>query len=189
MTAPAAAGSMRSEERRLGPRLEVSIEAPLWAAMPDAEAVVRDAIAAATAFVDSARQDAEVTVVLTDDATMRELNRIWRGIDKPTNVLAFPAAPLPAAPSSTVSQPRPGLYANGDFMPAPLGDIVIAFETTHREAEEEDKPFSVHLAHLTVHGFLHLLGYDHDSMEAAFEMERLEAVILARLGIPDPYRA
>jgi probable rRNA maturation factor len=68
-----------------------------------------------------------------------------------------------------------------------LGDIAIAYETTAREAETEEKPFDHHLAHLAVHGFLHLLGYDHDSDDAATTMEDLERSILARLGVPDPY--
>ncbi len=69
----------------------------------------------------------------------------------------------------------------------PLGDIAIAYETTTREAAEEDKPFDHHLAHLAVHGFLHLLGYDHESEADTETMEQLERVILARLGVPDPY--
>jgi probable rRNA maturation factor len=170
------------------PRLEVNIGAPSWAVLPDAEAVVRRAIDAAAAVVDDARREGEVAVVLTDDATVRELNRLWRGIDKPTNVLAFPAAPVPCTPARA-SRGSAGRSIANRVMLVPLGDIVVAFETTRREAEEEGKPLAAHLAHLTVHGFLHLLGYDHDSTEAALEMERLEAVILARLGIPDPYRS
>jgi probable rRNA maturation factor len=71
--------------------------------------------------------------------------------------------------------------------PVHLGDIVIAYETTAHEAEAEGKPFAHHLAHLGVHGFLHLLGYDHESEPDADTMERLERAILARLGVPDPY--
>jgi len=97
------------------------------------------------------------------------LNRRWRGVDKPTNVLSFPAA---AAPSTA---------------PRYLGDIAISYETTIREAQAQARPFAHHLAHLAVHGFLHLLGYDHQSDAAAEEMEDLERKILARLGMPDPY--
>jgi probable rRNA maturation factor len=110
--------------------------------------------------------------VLTDDSAIRALNRDWRGVDRPTNVLSFPA--------------RPGPSAAG---PALLGDIVIAFETTMQEARSESKPFEHHLAHLAVHGFLHLLGQDHDNDSDAETMEGIERVILARLGIPDPYAA
>lgn len=115
--------------------------------------------------------DSELSVVLTDDASIRELNAGWRSKDKPTNVLSFPAFPI-----------RPGAA------PGPLlGDIVIARETVEREAALEDKPFDHHLTHLIVHGFLHLLGYDHESPEEAETMEGLERRILAALAIPDPY--
>ena len=97
------------------------------------------------------------------------LNAQWRQQAKPTNVLSFPA------PSS------------GNMQPKLLGDIVIAYETTAREAETDHKPFEHHLSHLTVHGFLHLLGYDHELDDEAETMERLEREILARLDIADPY--
>src|SRR3569832_1907622 len=113
-----------------------------WEAFPDAEAVVRGTIAQALAALEG-RTDAELAVLLTDDAAIRRLNATWRGLDKPTNVLSFPAA---AAPDSQH-----------------LGDIAIAFETTAREASDEGKPLAAHLAHLAVHGFLHLVGYDHET--------------------------
>ena len=109
--------------------------------------------------------------MLTDDAGIRTLNHNWRGIDKPTNVLSFPAVALPG----------------GGSQPRALGDIAIAYETTRREAETENKPFENHLSHLAVHGFLHLIGYDHETDGDAETMEQLERDILARLGIPDPY--
>lgn len=112
---------------------------------------------------------AELSIVLTDDAEQQELNRQWRGIDKPTNVLSFPQIE-PFAPVS-------GL----------LGDIVLARETLEREAGELGKPFADHFAHLVVHGFLHILGYDHLEEGEALRMEGLETRILATLGIPDPY--
>jgi probable rRNA maturation factor len=112
--------------------------------------------------------------MLTDDEGIRTLNRNWRGIDKPTNVLSFPAL-----------QPRgPRLE---DEAPRMLGDIAIAYETTRREADEEQKPFGHHLSHLAVHGFLHLIGHDHEQDQEAETMESLEREILAQLGIPDPY--
>jgi probable rRNA maturation factor len=152
--------------------VDVVVESGLWAAEPGAEATVRRAIAAAAETVRALPDAAgEVSVVLTDDAAIRALNRRWRRLDQPTNVLSFPA---------------PG-SANG--IASMLGDIAVAYETTAREASEEHKPLADHLAHLAVHGFLHLVGYDHDSDEAADEMERLEARILARLGVPDPYAA
>jgi probable rRNA maturation factor len=112
---------------------------------------------------------AEVSIVLTDDAAQQQLNRQWRGIDKPTNVLSFPQL--------EPFTPLVGL----------VGDIVLARETLVREAAELDKPFDHHFTHLVVHGFLHLIGYDHVEESDALQMEGLETQILASLGIPDPY--
>jgi probable rRNA maturation factor len=112
---------------------------------------------------------AEISIVLTDDAEQRELNRDWRGKDAPTNVLSFPQIE-PFAPVIGI-----------------LGDIVLAHETLAREAAEQDKPLADHFTHLVVHGFLHILGYDHLSEEEALVMEGLETQILAGLGIADPY--
>lgn len=113
----------------------------------------------------------ELSLVFTDDASIREINAEWRNLDKPTNVLSFPAFPL-----------QPGK------MPGPmLGDIVIAKETVEREAVELEKPFEAHLTHLMVHGFLHLFGYDHMNISEAEIMEGLETRILAVLGLSDPY--
>lgn len=112
---------------------------------------------------------AELSIVLTDDAEQQELNRQWRGLDKPTNVLSFPQIE-PFAPLS-------GL----------IGDIVLARQTLEREAAELDVPFLHHFTHLVVHGFLHILGYDHMDDEEALEMEGLETQILASLNIADPY--
>lgn len=161
-------------------QIDVMVESELWDAQPEAQARVRDAVVAAALSTRALpAADGEVSVVLVDDAAIRRLNRDWRGIDKPTNVLAFPAPhPRPAGP---------GPSRSGTAAPALLGDIVIAYETTAAEAAAAAKPFAHHLAHLAVHGFLHLLGYDHDSDADASEMERLEAKILARLDVPDPY--
>jgi probable rRNA maturation factor len=158
------------------PEIEVLRQSPLWSGEPDAEAIVVGAIRAAAETVADANGD--VAVVLTDDAAIRVLNRDWRKLDKPTNVLSFPAPRREAASGKKIPS---------DDAPALLGDIVIAYETTAREATAEGKPFAHHLSHLAVHGFLHLLGYDHESDAAAQDMERLEAGILARLGVPDPY--
>ncbi|MDG3575370.1 rRNA maturation RNase YbeY [Rhizobium sp. YJ-22] len=113
----------------------------------------------------------EVSLVFTDDASIREINAEWRQQDKPTNVLSFPA--FPVTPGE-----KPGPM---------LGDIVIARETVEREAVDLGKSFEEHLTHLLVHGFLHLLGYDHMETEEAEEMEALETRILASLGLSDPY--
>ncbi len=157
---------MTTTARRRGPAIEVAVESPRWNALADVAETVRRAIAAAAP---AGVEHAEVSVVLTDDAAIRALNRDWRDRDAPTNVLAFPAPPALAGTAPL------------------LGDIVIAYETTAREAEAEGKPMRHHLSHLAVHGFLHLLGYDHESHDEAELMERREREILARLGIPDPY--
>jgi probable rRNA maturation factor len=114
----------------------------------------------------------EVSILLTDDATVRTLNRTWRGKDKATNVLSFPAVPQPA-------------HAG---VATPIGDVVLAYETLVRESAEQSKPLQNHLAHLLVHGTLHCLGQDHETGEAeADAMEALEVAALATLGMPDPY--
>ena len=156
------------------PISEVLVVADCWQAEPDAEAVVHRAIAAAAETVDADVGDAELAVMLTDDAGIRTLNGNWRGIDKPTNVLSFPAL-QPTGP------------VGPDDAPRMLGDIAIAYQTTRKEADDEQRPFDHHLSHLTVHGFLHLIGYDHENDGAAEAMEALERQILAQLGIPDPY--
>jgi probable rRNA maturation factor len=153
------------------PISEVLVVAECWQTEPDAEAVIHRAIATAAELVAADVGEAALAVMLTDDAGIRTLNRNWRGIDKPTNVLSFPAL-----------QPRGAADA-----PRMLGDIAIAYETTRREADEEQKPFDHHLSHLAVHGFLHLVGYDHEKDEEAETMEELEREILSQLGIPDPY--
>lgn len=153
---------------------EVLVVADCWQSEPDAETVIQRAVAAAAESVDEDVAEAEVAVMLTDDAGIRTLNSNWRGLDKPTNVLSFAAL-----------QPE-GARKQGDA-PRMLGDIAIAYETMRREADEEQKPFDHHLSHLAVHGFLHLVGYDHENDDDAEEMEALETQILAHLGIPDPY--
>lgn len=156
------------------PATEVLVTADCWRSENDAESAIHRAIEAAAAMVDADTADAELAVMLTDDAGIRTLNKTWRGIDKATNVLSFPAL-----------QPE-GAQDDGD-MPRMLGDIAIAYETTRSEADAEHKPFDHHLSHLAVHGFLHLIGYDHENDDDAEVMEGLEREILAQLGIPDPY--
>ena len=153
---------------------EVLVVADCWQNEPDAESVIQRAIAVAAESIDADVSDAELAVMLTDDAGIRTLNSNWRGIDKPTNVLSFPAL-----------QPE-GARKPGDA-PRMLGDIAIAYETTRREADEEGKPFPHHLSHLAIHGFLHLIGFDHENDADAEAMESLETEILQQLGIPDPY--
>jgi len=117
--------------------------------------------------------DAELSIVLSNDQHVQELNRQWRKIDKPTNVLSFPAEDI-----------RPG-----EIPGILLGDIVLAQETVVREAVEQGKPFKDHLVHLVIHGFLHIFGYDHINDKEAEIMEGLERRSLAALDLPDPYQA
>jgi probable rRNA maturation factor len=148
--------------------IEIEVEAPGWDAL-DVDALARRAVEAALAVAPAAPQDATVSLLFADDARVRALNREWRGQDKPTNVLSFPAP----------AQPAPRL----------LGDVVLALETVRREAEDEGKPLADHAAHLIVHGVLHLLGCDHDTDSEAEAMEALEARALARIGVKNPYEA
>jgi probable rRNA maturation factor len=152
-------------------QVDVAIESDAWSAVADVEALADRAIAASAERAAVAlRPDAEVSILLTDDAQVRELNRIWRQQDKPTNVLSFPATSL------------------AELARAPmLGDIVVAFETVAREALAEGKTVPDHFTHLLVHGFLHLLGHDHLTEAEAGIMEALERDILASLSIADPY--
>jgi probable rRNA maturation factor len=156
------------------PITEVLVVADCWQTEPDAEAVIQRAVAATAEVAKAGLGEAELAVMLTDDAGIRTLNLNWRGIDKPTNVLSFPALPPTGA-------------GGPDDAPRMLGDIAIAYETTRKEADDEQKPFDHHLSHLAVHGFLHLIGYDHEKDDDAEKMESLEQEILAQLGIPDPY--
>ena len=144
---------------------EVELEDTAWTvALSDAEALVLEAADATLASEGAVGEG--VTLLLTDDKTIRDLNRRFRQRDQPTNVLSFPAPPNPER-----------------F----LGDVALAFGVCAREAAEQGKPLAHHLQHLVAHGVLHLLGYDHVSDAQAEEMENLERAVLARLGIPDPY--
>ncbi len=148
--------------------LEISRNSDGWPEALDARAeqAVREALKQSKAKVTGA---AELSVVLTNDAEQQTLNRDWRGIDKATNVLSFPQI----EPFGPVS----GL----------LGDVILARETLEREAAEEGVSFEDHFTHLMVHGFLHILGYDHMNDDEALVMEGLETQILASLGVADPY--
>ncbi len=150
--------------------VDIAVESPLWDAFEAASALAETAIGTALRHANAKlHAGAEISLLLCDDAFIRSLNARWRGQDRPTNVLSFPAAADPAT--------------------APiLGDIAIAYETMAREAEEEGKSLPAHFSHLIVHGVLHLIGYDHQDEAEAEVMERLEREILAKLGIEDPYR-
>ena len=146
--------------------IEVEVEAEDWTgAIDDVEAVVERAAVSAVG-----EETGGVVVLLTDDATVRDLNARFRDRDRPTNVLSFPAADMP----DTVG-------------PQPLGDIVLAYGVCAAEAESQGKTLGNHLTHLVVHGVLHLLGRDHEDEAEAEAMEAEERTILARLGVADPY--
>ncbi|HEV2558758.1 MAG TPA: rRNA maturation RNase YbeY [Microvirga sp.] len=152
--------------------VDLAVEAGAWGPEDGLETFARRALGAGFAAAsDRPRDEVEISLLLTDDAGIQELNRDWRGKDKPTNVLSFPAPMIPGLPG-----------------PRPLGDIAVAFETVTREAEAEGKTFEDHLTHLLIHGLLHLLGYDHELEAEAEIMEALEVKALASLGIADPYR-
>jgi probable rRNA maturation factor len=160
--------------------IEVNLTSGIWREVcPAAERLARDAAGLALMHGMSASAygwhgPSEISITLADAEVLQRLNRDYRGRDVPTNVLAFPAwEPGTAVP--------PGA-------PLLLGDVVLAFETTAQEASEQNKPITDHLGHLVVHGVLHLFGYDHRTRAEAAEMEALEASILAKLGVPDPYR-
>jgi probable rRNA maturation factor len=157
-----------AEPAAAGLSINIMAESTPWKAHAGVEPLIRRALWAAAEEV-KATVRAEVTIVLADDALQRHLNRKWRGKDVPTNVLSFPAAAGPVEASLRL-----------------LGDVVLAFETVRREADEESKALDEHVAHLVVHGFLHLLGYSHENDADAEAMERLETRIMTRLGFDDP---
>ncbi len=151
--------------------VDISVSSDLWRGLPRARALARETVAACAAEAGTpAREGAEISLCLADDARLRALNLRWRGVDKPTNVLSFPAGVPERAPDAPM-----------------LGDIVLAYETLKREAEDAGAPLADHYRHLVAHGFLHLLGYDHRTEPEAERMEALETKILARLGVADPY--
>jgi probable rRNA maturation factor len=147
----------------MNPAIDIAVEAKEWAQLEDHSRLVEAAILAAVRESGiSLCPNAEVSVLLCDDAFIQKLNHKWRGIDRPTNVLSFPA-PYDVAAS--------GL----------LGDVVIAFETAAREAAAAQIPLREHVAHLLVHGFLHLAGHDHIKTPEAEVMEMIERAALGRL--------
>ena len=140
--------------------IDIEVEDDVWSAdVPDVEGVVARA-------AEQVAPSGDVVILLTDDETVRDLNGRFRGKDRPTNVLSFPP-PENARPH--------------------LGDIVLAHGVCAAEAREQGKPFADHLSHLVIHGILHLMGHDHEAEDEAEAMEAQERMLLAALGIPDPY--
>jgi probable rRNA maturation factor len=165
--AQAARKTRATPKTRQSLNIDVLVESKLWNRNDGVKSAARRAVTKAADVLST--PSSELAIVLTDDSTVRLLNRDWRGVDAPTNVLSFPAASCGGKPPF-------------------IGDIVLAYETIAGEAHAERKPLAHHIAHLAVHGFLHLLGYDHVRKQDAEEMEQIERDVLRRLRIPDPYR-
>jgi probable rRNA maturation factor len=140
-------------------------------AAPWARRILGETLAGAGAE-DRIAEGCVLSLLFADDAAIRDLNRRFRGKDKPTNVLSFPAGPLP----------------QGEEAPL-LGDVAFALQTVRAEAAASGKPFSHHMTHLLVHGILHLLGFTHEDDAEEGRMTAIEIAVLDALGIPDPYRA
>lgn len=155
------------------PQIDIAVRAGQWPHEEALAAIVDRAFAAAVLAGNlQFDEDAELSLLFTDDAEMRSINRQWREQDKPTNVLSFPGEDV----------------AEGEPAGEVLGDIVLAYETVQREADLDGKRFDDHLSHLVVHGIFHLFGYDHMDDAQAGRMEDAERRALAELGIDDPYR-
>ncbi len=183
-------------EERAGPlrtpSVDIAVEAGEWPPENTVRRIAEHALEAAAAAVAGAEvpapsprqtdRETGLSILFTDDAGMQALNARWRGKDRPTNVLSFPQAPGP-----WLSSPSGSPQGAGE--PEPLGDVVLAAETIRREAALAEKPLEDHLTHLIIHGFLHLLGYDHETEEDAAEMEQLERAALSRMGIAHPTAA
>jgi probable rRNA maturation factor len=151
--------------------IEIARESDLWQDLDAVEARIGAAVGAGVTVGELKHAPgAELSIVLTDDASIRAINAEWRRQDKPTNVLSFPQAEGKAIARAPM-----------------LGDIILAHETIAREAAEAGHSFEDHLSHLTVHGLLHLFGHDHLNDADAEAMEALEVRILATLGIANPY--
>jgi|SRR5580658_273976 probable rRNA maturation factor len=159
--------------------IAVAIEADGWTStLSDPAALVARAARAAFAGACPGAPAATISLLLTDDQTVQAINKTWRGLDYPTNVLSFPATRTRAG-----TNPQPEF----EGVPLELGDVALGFETCAREAAAADRPLGHHVEHLVVHGVLHLLGWDHGEEAEADRMEELETRILAGLGLPDPY--
>ncbi len=148
---------------------DVRVEAGDWAKeLPQLDSFVASVLQAAA---EAEGLSGSVDLLLTDNAQIQSLNAQWREKDKPTDVLSFPAEPGSSPPGGQ----------------AFLGDIALGWGVVQADAERLNRPLDLHMAHLLVHGFLHLAGYDHISPDDAKVMEGREASILARFGLPDPY--
>lgn len=175
-----------AEKKDKALQIDIAMPCPAWKeALPSVILLCRQA--ALAAFREGAGGKnkaipAELSLVLAGDSFIKPLNRKYRGKNSPTNVLSFPL-------KETAGKRRPLSAAPGIKAPEMLGDVVLAFETARAEAKAEGKSLADHLRHLVVHGVLHLLGCDHQTVKAARDMERLEIKALSSLGVADPYAA
>lgn len=151
-------------------KIDVLTEDERWSDLGDRETLARKAVEAVFEVLGRPAPDAELSIVFAGDDEVARLNRTFRGKAGPTNVLSFPAA-----------------AGGGEGTPRVLGDLILADGVVGREARDQGKPLASHATHLIVHGVLHLLGHHHDREDQALAMERLEAEVMARLGLPDPY--
>ena len=172
--------------------IQITVEDSTWhSAVPSLVDLVEQVSSAALGHpevTDAWVGSTELSILLADDAAVRELNRTYRARDAATNVLSF--AYCQADVPDVSLQPSPGV-GTGDCGQDPiscLGDVALARETVEQEAAAQGKSVSDHLSHLLVHGVLHLCGFDHESESDADRMERVEREILADMGIADPYR-
>ena len=172
MTAPKVAhktmgGPMADDPPQMGPEIDLRIEDQDWVAErsePELLTIIETALGAAASHARAGRVD----LLLTSDAEMQVLNRTWRDRDKPTDVLSFPSD-------------------DDAFETGFLGDIALGYGVMTADATSMSKSFNAHFSHLLIHGYLHLLGFDHQEPGEAEEMETLETKILAELGYSDPY--
>jgi probable rRNA maturation factor len=173
------AGPAGPDEAAAAPDVTVSVEDPRWTEPLAAlgAGALEDAARAALAAGGGPAGPAELVLVLTGDAEVRRLNRMYRGVDAPTNVLSFAMTEAAEGEPDAAPQGAPVL----------LGDVYLAYETVSAEAAMPGRTWRAHLLHLVIHGVLHLIGYDHGSDSDAATMERLEARILAGFGVADPY--
>lgn len=148
---------------------EVNVLCADWPDISDITESVIEALNENLVFHDYSGRTTEISIVLADNAFIQNLNKTYRGKDKPTNVLSFPQDP------------------GSDDKVSNLGDVVLAYETVKKEAAGQKKSFENHVTHLLVHGILHLLAYDHEDDTEAEEMESLEIRVLESLGIKNPY--
>ena len=158
-------------ENKMGVALDIDLRSPFWSAMQDQQSwtvFFTHILSTMKTCISFSCDDPTISISLVDDHTMQSLNKQYRHKDKPTNVLAFPAE-------------------DSFIKKICLGDIVLSFETIQNEALEQNKPFMDHIAHMFVHGVLHLLGFDHIEDEDRRMMESKEIEILEHLGVHNPY--